>query len=245
MVFSALSFCRSLHNQKFPSIPSRLTKAKSLSNIAFTPVLVSIEGNIGSGKSTLLKDLKARNTDFTFIAEPVDTWSKIKNDEGESMLEVFYKDRKRWSYTFQNCALLTRYQYIEETIQKAAAKNLSGRHIFLTERCLDTDFHVFTKMLRGEGSIDKLELELYLRLLSQLKATATPLSALIHVNTKPVLCSERIKKRSRSGESSISMDYLQSLDDHQCAWINNEMLPKLITDGENIAKVESFIRSLI
>lgn len=220
-------------------------KMKGLSTQSFTPVLISIEGNIGSGKSTLLKDLKARNTDFTFIAEPVDTWSKIKNDNGDSMLEVFYKDRKRWSYTFQNCALLTRYQYIEDAIQSVAAKNTSGRHIFLTERCLDTDFHVFTKMLRAEGSIDKLELELYLRLLSQLKATATPLSALIHVNTKPTLCSERIKKRSRSGESSISMEYLESLDDHQCAWINAEKLPKLITDGVDIEKVESFIRSLL
>ena len=57
--------------------------------------------------------------------------------------------------------------------------------MFFTERCLDTDYHVFTKMLRDENSIDKLELELYERLLNQLKSTATPLSAIIYVNTPP------------------------------------------------------------
>jgi len=59
------------------------------------------------------------------------------------------------------------------------------QQVFFTERCLDTDYHVFTKMLRDESSIDRLELELYERLLTQLKATATPLSAIIYVNTNP------------------------------------------------------------
>jgi deoxyadenosine/deoxycytidine kinase len=237
------------------SIPKRtlITSVRSLSNSKLSdkttgssvlhPVLVSIEGNIGSGKSTLLKNLRLRNPEWTFIDEPVDTWSKIRNDEGNSMLEVFYKDRKRWSYTFQNCALLTRHQYIEAAV-KDKKKLAVGKHVFLTERCLDTDFHVFTKMLRAEGSIDKLELDLYLRLLNQLKSTATPLSAIIHVNTPPLLCAERIKMRLRSGEDSISMDYLTALDQRQSEWIASETLPTLVTDVSDITHVEDFIRSL-
>ena len=49
-------------------------------------------------------------------------------------------------------------------------------------------------MLKEEGSIDKLELDLYIRWLNQLKATATPLSAIVHVNTPPSICAERIKQ---------------------------------------------------
>lgn len=156
-------------------------------SLPFTPFLISLEGNIGAGKTTLLKKMRERFPQWIAIDEPVETWFTIKNDDGDSMLEVFYKDRKRWSYTFQNCALITRYQNIEKAINDARRRSLSssGVQVFLTERCLDTDFHVFTKMLRDEGSIDTLELDLYNRLLQQLRSTATPLSAILHVNTSP------------------------------------------------------------
>ncbi len=210
------------------------------------PILVSVEGNIGSGKSTLLGVLRTRNPHWTFIDEPVSIWSQIKNEAGEGMLEIFYKDRRRWSYTFQNCALLTRHQQIESAVMQATKEGkISNKHIFITERCLDTDFHVFTKMLLAEGSIDSLEMDLYLRLLAQLKVTATPLSAIVHVNTHPAECSRRIKGRQRKGEESISMDYLAALDTKQRAWIDSETLPTLVTEVEDIEKVEEFIRSLL
>ena len=208
------------------------------------PVLVSIEGNIGAGKTTLLKDLRTRNPDWIYIDEPVDSWSSIRNEEGESMLEVFYKDRRRWSYTFQNCALLTRHQYIESAVTNAKMTGRVGKQIFLTERCLDTDYHVFTKMLKEEGSIDKLELDLYIRWLNQLKSTATPLSAIVHVNTVPSVCAERIRQRSRGGESAISMDYLCNLDAHQSKWVDSAELPVFRTNLAEVQPVERFIQSL-
>ena len=170
----------------------------------FKPILVSIEGNIGAGKTTLLENLRLRRPDWTFINEPVDSWSKIRNEKDQSILEVFYEDRKRWSYTFQNCALLTRYQEIEAAITAARANtdndsSCMGPKVFLTERCLDTDYHVFTKMLKADGSLNSIELQLYERLLKQLKSTATPLSAIVHVNTSPVVCMERVKSRGRAG----------------------------------------------
>lgn len=209
-----------------------------------TPILVSIEGNIGAGKTTLLKKLRSNHPTWTFIDEPVDTWSAIKNEKGESMLEVFYKDRHRWSYTFQNCALLTRHQNIESAVAKARDDGKVGRQIFLTERCLDTDYHVFTKMLKEEGSIDKLELDLYIRWLNQLKSVATPLSAIVHVNTPPKRCSEWIRKRSRGGEDAISMDYLENLHAHQAAWVDSAALPVFKTDLKDTKAVEDFIASL-
>ena len=209
-----------------------------------TPILVSIEGNIGAGKTTLLKKLKKSHPEWVYIDEPVDTWSEIKNEKGESMLEVFYKDRLRWSYTFQNCALLTRHQNIESSVIKARDSGKVGRQIFLTERCLDTDYHVFTKMLKEEGSIDKLELDLYIRWLNQLKSVATPLSAIVHVNTIPKICSERIKKRSRGGEEGISMSYLENLSKHQSVWVDSTTIPVFKTDLQHTQPVVEFIESL-
>ena len=45
--------------------------------------IISIEGNIGSGKSTLLNKLREHfkeNEDVVFLKEPVDEWSKIKDE---------------------------------------------------------------------------------------------------------------------------------------------------------------------
>jgi deoxyadenosine/deoxycytidine kinase len=100
-------------------------------------------------------------------------------------------------------------------------------------------------MLTQEGSIDKLELDLYERLLAQLKNTATPLKAIVHVHTEPEVCAERIRKRSRGGEEAISMEYLQNLHRHQSRWIQEATLPTLRTDLTHSSRqVEEFIASL-
>lgn len=237
----------------------------------FKPILVSIEGNIGAGKTTLLENLRLRRPDWTFINEPVDSWSKIRNEKDQSILEVFYEDRKRWSYTFQNCALLTRYQEIEAAIAAARANTDScmGPKVFFTERCLDTDYHVFTKMLKADGSLNSIELQLYERLLKQLKTTATPLSAIVHVNTSPVVCMERVKSRGRAGlkktnndfstcvllsysslflilgEDAISLGYLKALDYYQSEWIAKSSVPYVATDVSDVNQVENFIQGLL
>jgi deoxyadenosine/deoxycytidine kinase len=118
----------------------------TLSTSTLNPILVSIEGNIGAGKTTLLNSLRQSWPEWIFIDEPVSTWGEIKNTEGESILEVFYRDRKRWSYTFQTCALLTRYQNIELAVNHERMLGKMGNLVFLTERCLDTDYQVFTKV---------------------------------------------------------------------------------------------------
>ena len=57
-----------------------------------------LEGNIGAGKSTFLKILK-NNLNVDIIFEPTDKWQDVEN-EG-NILDLFYKDTKRWAYTFQ------------------------------------------------------------------------------------------------------------------------------------------------
>ena len=69
--------------------------------------IVSIEGNIGSGKSTLLANLKKhfnKNTNIIFLKEPVDEWSKITDENGTTILEKFYADQDKYSFSFQMMA---------------------------------------------------------------------------------------------------------------------------------------------
>ena len=78
-------------------------------------MLISIEGNIGTGKSILDKILKEkfnRNTNVKFLQEPVDQWLKLTDSDGTNILDKFYKDQKRWSYSFQMNAFITRVKDI-------------------------------------------------------------------------------------------------------------------------------------
>lgn len=215
----------------------------SMGSGGVTPLLISVEGNIGAGKSTLLDALRELNKDWIFIDEPVKQWSSLKNELDESMLEVFYKDRRRWSYTFQNCALLTRYQCIEEAIRQHSSG--TGHRVFVTERCLDTDYYVFTKMLREDGSLDKLEFDLYERWFKQLKRTSTPLSGIVHVDTSPDVSAQRIVKRGREGEQAIELGYLRSLDKYQRAWIDAGAVPSIRADVNDADRVREFVEKLI
>ena len=220
-------------------------KSDLLATDAAQPLLVSIEGNIGAGKSTLLEKLRDENPTWVFINEPVGVWSAFRNDANENMLEVFYKDRRRWSYTFQNCALLTRFQNIETAIvEERRTVDADSRQVFVTERCLDTDYQVFTKMLRAEGSIDKLEYDLYECWFSLLKNTSTQLSAIVHVDTSPEVCAGRIRTRGREGEEGISIEYLKTLHSYQSDWVLRGDVPYIQTSTDDVEEVSVFINEL-
>lgn len=204
------------------------------------PILISIEGNIGAGKSTILKALKEKHPEWTFIDEPVDTWTSLKNEKGESLLELFYHDQRRWAYTFQNCAVLSRYQLIEGAIATTqATKQYPGKHIYLTERSLETDYNVFAKMLHDDGKIDALEFSLYEKWYRELQKKSTPLHSIVLVNTIPTTCVERIKGRHREGEEGIPLAYLENLNAYQNKWLDNIHIPVLKT--ASVEEIEEFV----
>ena len=167
-----------------------------------------------------MNELKKKHPHWNYIDEPLDTWTSLKNDDGTNLLECFYADQRRWSYTFQNCAVLSRFRNIEQAIDDKINSNELKSNIFITERCLDTDYHVFAKMLNDDKMIDSMEFSLYKRWFSLLKETATPLSAVVYIDTPPVVCDERIKGRSRSGEAGIPLPYLEKLTSFQNNWID-------------------------
>ena len=82
---------------------------------------ISIEGNIGAGKSTLvdiLKKILGKELESVFLQEPVDTWLNTVNEEGKNILDLFYNNQERWSYSFQMNAFITRLKLIEKTMSK-------------------------------------------------------------------------------------------------------------------------------
>jgi len=228
---------------------------RKMSTIAGRPIIVSIEGDIGSGKSTLLRELHEKYPRLNFIDEPLDTWTALKNEAGENLLHVFYKDIPRWAYTFQNCAILSRAQNIRKAVESWAKRcetdpSALADNIFITERCLETDKNVFAQMLRDDGKLDGIEWDLYNRWYEMLDGVAT-INGLIYVNTGPEICLERIKHRARDGEEEIPLTYLKNLDKYHKQWIASTPLKVMQFNNSvpeehlhTVDDVMAFIRNL-
>lgn len=203
--------------------------------------LISIEGNIGSGKSTVLKLLK-QNCDksIVFIDEPVSEWQTIEDSSGKNILELFYADKKKYSFTFQILAYITRLRKILDVIKNNQDK------IIIMERSIYTDKFVFAKMLYENKFIEDIEWKTYNYWFDTFK-NSTKLDGIVYVNTKPEICFERIKKRNRDGESNIEINYLNECHQKHLDWINNENINVLRIDGdqefENNANIEEKILS--
>ncbi len=207
------------------------------------PIIISIDGNIGSGKSTLLKKLKEHFPNIHFIDEPVDVWTRFVDENNDSLLQVFYKDRKRWSYTFQNVAFMTRVRAITKAISdwKKECKinpEKSKHNIFVTERCVDTDFNVFAKMLHDDKSINKMEWDIY-RQWYRFLSVDTKVSGIVYVTCEPEKCKDRIGIRNRTGEDGIPYEYLRQLHKYHEDWINNTSIPVLrINSNQDVSEAE-------
>lgn len=212
--------------------------------------IVSIEGNIGSGKSTLLANLKKKfnndNTNILFLKEPVDEWSNIKDENGLTMLEKFYSDQKKYSFSFQMMAYISRLKLLKDTVTKikqdwrtCIKKKLDlmranyhdddqqiefPKYVIITERSLYTDKMVFAKMLYDTGKIEFINYQIYLNWFNTF-AEEFPVDKIIYVRTKPETCHKRISVRNREGEDNISLDYLKS-----CSEYHENMLDKASPD---------------
>jgi deoxyadenosine/deoxycytidine kinase len=206
------------------------------------PILVTLDGNIGAGKSTLLNLLHEKLPHITVIPEPVGEWLKMKNEKGESLLELFYKDTDRWAYTFQNAAILTRLLDTLKILKEW--KPTPGKvPVIITERSVLTDRHVFADMLHNKGKLDDLEWNLYLRWFNAF-ATELPIKGILHLTTSAVTSKDRIATRGRQGEEGILLEYLADLEAQHAKWVSESDLPCLQVSSEPGMDMDAVVKKI-
>jgi deoxyadenosine/deoxycytidine kinase len=187
-------------------------------------MIISVEGNIGSGKSTILEILKKKyvnNKKVVFVDEPVSEWNEIR-DGDKSILELFYGNKEKYSFSFQILAYITRLRKLLAVLEESDDK------IIICERSIYTDKYVFAKMLYQQKFINDIEWQTYNYWFDTFK-DKTKLTTIVYVNTNPEICFERIKKRNRTGESDIPLDYL-----NHCHLLHTEWLVSSKDGDENI-----------
>lgn len=191
------------------------------------PKIISVEGNIGAGKTTIISNLEKyyeNDSSVIFIREPVDIWQSITDSKGESILAKFYADPAKYSFSFQVMAFVTRLSMLRNTIRENP-----NCEVIVCERSLEADRNIFAKMLYDDGLIDEINYKIYLKFYTEYR-NEFELYGMVYLNAYAKVCYERVKKRSREGEESVSLDYLEKCKKYHEDWL---------CDAENIVIIDA------
>jgi len=180
-----------------------------------------LEGNIGAGKSTFLKLINQKLPAIEVAYEPLANWQS--QHQGQSLLTHFYQDPARWAYTMETLTMMCRVR--EHRIEQQHTNPYR-----LVERSIYSGHYCFAKNGHEQGFMTDIEWKIYHEWFNMLiPQKCLPPLGFIYLRVDPKVSFTRIAKRSRAGESSISLGYLEQIDRrHQDFLIHKiDVLPEL------------------
>lgn len=193
--------------------------------------MIIIDGVVGCGKTTLAMKLGEKMN--------IPVYEELQRDDTMILLDKFYSDKKRWSFTLQIHFLNERFRMIKE-ISKKGEVALLDRSIFGDK--------IFATMLYEDGYMTKEEYDTYVSLLDNMLVHTTMPSKLIYLKCDVNTAVERIKKRNRTMELSTPIEYWERLNEKYDDWYDNyDLSEKLIIDAKsydpnNIKDIENIIK---
>jgi deoxyadenosine/deoxycytidine kinase len=152
---------------------------------------LAVDGPIGVGKTTLVEMLTHR---FEGV--------KILEDVGNPFLADFYQDRPGAAFQTELYFLLSRYKQQQETAQRE-----------LFDRLLVSDYTFWKNRIFAYLNLSDAELMLFDKLYALLEPQIPVPDLVIHLVADVETCMERIRRRARSVEKTISEEYLSELID--------------------------------
>lgn len=165
-------------------------------------VIFTIDGNIGAGKTSVLNYLH-KHYKLSIDLEPVEKWQPYLKD--------FYEDKKN-TFNLQVRVWLDRC-WIQEK---------SERSMIIMERSPFFIRNVFLNTVKSQDLITSNEFNILNDLYDKTDGIWS-CSAYIYLRSNPEKCMERIKKRARDCEETITLDYINLLhDSHEDAY--NEVI---------------------
>lgn len=174
------------------------------------PKHIAIAGNIGAGKTTLCELLSSH---FGWEVN-------YESTDDNPYLEDFYNDMSRWSFNLQIYFLNNRYRQIVD-IQK-------GEKTVIQDRSIYEDAHIFAPNLHQMGLMATRDFHNYFDLFKLMSSQVKSPDLLIYLKASVPTLVNHIQKRGRDYESTMSLNYLKSLNDKYEEWINNYSEGKLL-----------------
>lgn len=164
---------------------------------------VAIAGNIGVGKTTLTQ----------LLSEHYHWEAHFENVEDNPYLDDFYNKMDRWSFNLQIYFLNNRFRQVLDFRKK-------GNHI-VQDRTIYEDAHIFAPNLHQMGLMSTRDYENYQSLFFLMEELVTPPNLLVYLRSSVSNLIKQIHKRGREYEASISVDYLNNLNEYYEAWIKS------------------------
>ena len=171
---------------------------------------VAIAGNIGAGKTTLTGML-AKHYSWEPHFEDV-----LKNP----YLDDFYERMERWSFNLQIYFLNSRFKQLLD-IEKSNEDVIQDRTIY-------EDAFIFAPNLNAMGLMPQRDYENYLSLFDTMLNLVKPPDLLVYLQSSIPNLVNKIHKRGREYEKTISIEYLSRLNERYEAWITNYDNGKLL-----------------
>ena len=153
---------------------------------------IGISGLIGAGKTTLAKEL-GKVLNLPVYYEPI-----VENE----YLEDFYRDMKRYSFSFQIYLLNCRFRQHQQVLWNGTGG--------IQDRTLYED-SIFAKVLYEDGNMEEREYKTYLNLFRNMSNFMKKNTLIVHLDVKPEESLRRIKMRARGCETGITVEYLTKL----------------------------------
>lgn len=162
---------------------------------------LAIAGNIGVGKTELTHRL-SEELNWAAYYEPV-----IQNP----YLDAFYENMSRWSFHLQIYFLSERF--------KAQAEISESPLPFIQDRTIYEDAEIFARTLHEQGSMTQVDYDNYTSLFHVLVSFLRRPDLIIYLKASPPVLMERIERRGRPSEQSITVDYIARLNRAYDDWM--------------------------
>ena len=183
---------------------------------------IAIAGNIGAGK-TSLAELIAKHYNWEAHYEDV-----IDNP----YLDDFYTHMERWSFNLQVYFLKSRF------LQLLAFQN--NKKTIVQDRTIYEDAFIFAPNLNAMGLMNQRDFKNYRELFDLMESLIEGPDLLIYLRSSIPNLVNKIHKRGREYENSISIDYLSRLNERYEAWISTYDKNKMvIIDVDDLDFVEN------
>jgi deoxyadenosine/deoxycytidine kinase len=180
---------------------------------------LAIAGNIGVGK-TELTDRLSRDLGWYAYYEPV-----IQNP----YLDDFYADMARWAFHLQIYFLSERFK-AQVTIGESVGA-------FIQDRTIYEDREIFARTLHEQGDMTRVDFENYTALFDCMVGFLRKPDLILYLKASPETLMDRIARRGRESEKSITIDYLARLGRKYDEWMDRArgVYEVLVLDTDHVA----------
>jgi len=177
---------------------------------------IGVAGNIGSGKTTLTRMLVERYG-----------WTpKYESVTYNPYLEDYYKDIPRWSYNLETYFLAQRFKDLIE-ISKS-------EDVIIQDRTILEGVHIFVANNLDLGNLSRRDYDTYMQLFNIMMSMVRMPDLLIYLRSSVPNLVSKIQKRGRDYEQSMSLEYLEGLNERYEKWIGEYEGNLLVVDADKL-----------